>query len=144
MYLYIYITDRMHPHNGGSELTGFWLRWWETARAFFHEVLLLLDRRNLGDYRASQPTASGTKAYLRSTVCVYIYRERERVRFFYSYVYIYKHVLFVFKHLFNSFLYLLHITYYCVCRIFHSLAAYISVHGDILKTLEGGGLSSLC
>ena len=22
---------RMHPHNGGSELTNFWLRWWETA-----------------------------------------------------------------------------------------------------------------
>ena len=21
----------MHPHNGGSELIGFWLRWWETA-----------------------------------------------------------------------------------------------------------------
>lgn len=21
----------MHPHNGGSELTNFWLRWWETA-----------------------------------------------------------------------------------------------------------------
>ena len=88
MYLYIYITDRMHPHNGGSELTGFWLRWWETARAFFHEVLLLLDRRNLGDYRASQPTASGTKAYLRSTVCVYIYREREFVSFIVMYIYI--------------------------------------------------------
>ena len=59
------LTSRMHPHNGGSELTNFWLRWWETDPWDGHSSWWTNDAMTCG------------YEYVCHVYCVYIYNFRQ-------------------------------------------------------------------